>query len=90
MWSHLLDGITTLSKGDIDRVVCASLDVEDLSDGIRSFFTMQTKHENIVFPSGEFPKDRFLILKPSNHTRLTQNPQNHTQKSSLIRDMVKF
>ena len=34
MWSHLLDGITTLSKGDIDRVVCASLDVEDLSDGM--------------------------------------------------------
>ena len=32
MWTHLLDGITTLSKGDIDRVVCASLDVEDLSD----------------------------------------------------------
>ena len=22
--------------------------------------------ENIVFPNGEFPKDRFLILKPSN------------------------
>ena len=32
MWTHLLDGITTLSKGDIDRVVCASIDVEDLSD----------------------------------------------------------
>lgn len=32
MWSHLLDGIDTLSNGDIDRVVCASLDVEDLSD----------------------------------------------------------
>ena len=36
--------------------------------------------ENIVFPSGEFPKDRFLILKPSNHTRLTQNhSKSHTK-----------
>ena len=36
--------------------------------------------ENIVFPSGEFPKDRFLILKPSNHTRLGQNhSKSHTK-----------
>ena len=37
-------------------------------------------NENIVFPSGEFPKDRFLILKPSNHTRLGQNhSKSHTK-----------
>ena len=32
LWTHLLDGVDSLSKGDIERVVSASLDVEDLSD----------------------------------------------------------